>query len=251
VHDLKISLITVTYNAEKTIGRCIRSVINQNFKNVEYIVIDGGSTDNTSSIINQYASNVSHFISEPDNGIYDAMNKGIRQASGDVVGMLNADDFFADNSVLSLIADAFTNNNIDATYGDLDYINENGRVIRHWRSGQFVRRKLRFGWMPPHPTFYCKRYLFEKFGFYRLDYGTAADFELMIRYLYAHEVTAFYINHVLIKMRTGGKSNNNLISRLKGLFFDLRAMRHNQIPIPFLAIIAKPMRKINQYLNLR
>lgn len=175
------------------------------------------------------------------------MNKGIKLATGDVIGMLNADDYFADNSVLSNIADAFAKYNTDIIYGDLDYINEKGAIVRKWRSGQFSRRKMQFGWMPPHPTFYCKRHLFEKFGGYSLDYGTAADYELMIRYLYTNKLSVNYLKKVIIKMKLGGKSNKSITARVKGLFYDLKAMRNNGIGLPFLALIVKPARKITQY----
>jgi glycosyltransferase involved in cell wall biosynthesis len=247
VQDLKISLITVVLNAENTITSCIDSVIRQNFNNVEYILIDGGSTDGTIQIIEKYRHYLSHFVSEPDNGIYDAMNKGIKLATGDVVGILNADDFFADHTVLSAIANAFVQNNANILYGDLDYINENGNVIRKWRAGGFTAKSFNLGWMPPHPTFYCKRNLFEKFGLYSLNYGTAADYELMLRYLHVNKLPAYYINKVIIKMKIGGKSNNSLNNRVKGLFFDLKAMRNNQILLPILTVIVKPMRKIIQY----
>jgi len=247
VQDLKISIITVCHNAESTIKDCIESVKSQNYTNLEYIVIDGGSTDKTINIVNNYAHYVNYFISEPDRGIYDAMNKGINLATGDIVGMLNADDYFADNSVLSNIADAFGKYNADIIYGDLDYINAKGLVVRKWRSGQISRRKLEFGWMPPHPTFYCKRYLFKQFGPYRLDYGTAADYELMIRYLYINKLTVHYLKKIIIKMKLGGKSNKNITARVKGMFFDLKAMRNNGIRLPFIALIVKPVRKITQY----
>ena len=247
MQDLKISIITVCYNAESTIKSCIESVKGQNYNSIEYIIIDGGSTDKTINIINNYKHSVNHFISEPDQGIYDAMNKGIKLATGDIIGMLNADDFFADNSVINDIAGAFDKNNTEIIYGDLDYINEKGTVVRKWRSGQFSRRKMEFGWMPPHPTFYCKRNLFEQFGFYRLDFGTAADYELMLRYLYVNKLTALYLKKIIIKMKIGGKSNISLTARVKGLFFDLKAMRTNGIWLPFLALIVKPIRKITQY----
>lgn len=247
MQDLKISIITVCYNAEGTIRDCIESVKSQYYTNLEYIVIDGGSTDKTINIVNNYAHFVNHFISEPDLGIYDAMNKGIKLATGDIVGMLNADDYFADNSVVSHIADAFCKYNADIIYGDLDYINEKGAVVRKWRSGQISRRKLEFGWMPPHPTFYCRRNLFDQFGLYRLDYGTAADYELMTRYLYLNKLSAFYLKKIIIKMKLGGKSNKNITARVKGMFFDLKAMRNNGIRLPFIALIVKPVRKITQY----
>jgi glycosyltransferase involved in cell wall biosynthesis len=247
VSDFKISLITVVYNAESTIPACIESVITQSFNNIEHIIIDGASTDGTIQIIEKYKHHLTHFVSEPDKGIYDAMNKGIKLATGDVVGILNADDFFADNTVLSVIADAFAKKNTDIIYGDLDYINAGGKVIRKWRSGAFTSKSFNLGWMPPHPTFYCKRNLFEKFGFYSLNYGTAADYELMLRYLYVNKLSASHINKVIIKMKTGGKSNKSLNNRVKGLFFDLRAMRNNKILLPILALIVKPIRKIIQY----
>jgi len=247
VPDFKISLITVVYNAESTIAACIESVITQSFNNIEHIIIDGASTDGTIRIIEKYKRHLTHFVSEPDKGIYDAMNKGIKLATGDVVGILNADDFFADNTVLSVIADAFTKKNTNIIYGDLDYINAGGKVIRKWRSGEFTSKSFNLGWMPPHPTFYCKRNLFEEFGFYSLNYGTAADYELMLRYLYVNKLTASHINKVIIKMKIGGKSNKSLNNRVKGLFFDLRAMRNNKILLPILALIVKPIRKIIQY----
>lgn len=245
--DLKISLITVSYNAESTINSCIQSVIRQNFNSVEYIVIDGGSTDKTINIVNNYKHFISHIVSEPDKGIYDAMNKGIKLATGDVVGMLNADDFFADETVLNTIAQVFVQYNVNIIYADLDYIKENGSIVRKWRSGSYNAKSFNLGWMPPHPTFYCKRNLFEKFGFYSLSYGTAADYELMLRFLYVNKLSAHYIKKVIIKMKVGGKSNKSFSNRVKGLFFDLKAMRNNGISIPIITLIVKPLRKIIQY----
>ena len=246
---MKISLITVSYNAENTISRCIESVIGQNFKNIEYIIIDGGSTDKTTQIIAQYKEYTSIFLSEPDKGIYDAMNKGINLASGDIIGMLNADDYFADSSVLSAVADAFARQNANITYGDLDYINTQGNIVRKWRSGMYTNSMFKRGWMPPHPTFYCKRSLFKQYGFYSLEYGTAADYELMLRFMYLNKIAAFYIKKVMVKMSTGGASNKTLNNRIKGLFFDLKAMRNNKIPFPAITLILKPLRKIIQYFH--
>ncbi|ASU36813.1 glycosyltransferase family 2 protein [Mucilaginibacter xinganensis] len=247
MQDLKISLITVSFNAESTISYCIESILRQKYPNLEYIIIDGGSTDGTVRVIEKYKHHLSLFISEPDKGIYDAMNKGITLATGDVVGLLNADDFFADDTVLNAIADAFKKNDIDALYGDLNYINKAGRVIRKWRAGEFTSKSFNLGWMPPHPTLYCKRSLFEKLGLYSLNYGTAADYELMLRYLYINKLKSYYIKKVMINMKTGGKSNKNLNNRVKGLFFDLKAMRTNGILLPVLTLIIKPLRKIMQY----
>ena len=245
--DLKISLITVCYNAESTIRRCITSVIAQNYKNIEYLIIDGGSTDNTLSIINEFKECIHTFKSEPDKGMYDAMNKGIKLSEGDIIGMLNADDFFADNTVVATVAESFINQTLPIVYGDLDYINSEEKIIRKWRSGKYRHGKFNYGWMPPHPTFYCRKELFDQYGFYSLKYGTAADYELMSRFMHLNHIGAFYINKVLVKMNIGGASNKSYGNRVKGLFFDLKAMRNNGILVPIATLIAKPLRKINQY----
>ena len=248
MQDLKISIITVTYNAENTISNCIESVIGQNYKNVEYIIIDGGSFDNTVQIIEKYKKQIAVFVSEPDNGIYDAMNKGIKLATGDIIGMLNADDFFTDNNVLSLVAEAFSDPEVSITYGDLDYINAEGGIVRKWRSGAYRYGMFNAGWMPPHPTFYCKRNLFHQFGFYSLEYGTAADYELMLRFIHLNKVNAFYIKKVMNKMNVGGVSNKSYRNRVQGLLFDYKAMRKNGIRFPLVTLIFKPLRKVIQYI---
>jgi glycosyltransferase involved in cell wall biosynthesis len=247
VQHLKISLITVSFNAESTIARCIESAISQNFKNIEYIIIDGASTDKTVEIINRYKSHISVLVSETDKGIYHAMNKGIKLATGDIIGMLNADDYFNDDTILSSVALAFNQQNTNIIYGDLDYVNAKGKAIRKWRSGQYKQGMFNWGWMPPHPTFYCKRELFEQFGYYSLKYGTAADYELMLRFMHLNRVPAFYLKKVMINMIIGGKSNKNLSSRVKGLYFDFKAMRANGILFPFATLTSKPLRKIIQY----
>ena len=245
--DFKISLITVTYNTEATISRCIESVVSQNHLNLEYIIIDGGSTDNTLQIIDQNKDFINVFISEPDKGIYDAMNKGILHSTGDIIGLLNADDFFADNNVLNCISAAFTTENTNIVFGDLQYINLQGEIIRNWRTGKYVQGRYNLGWMPPHPGFYCKRELFDRFGFYSLEYGTAADYELMLRFIHRFKIDPFYLKKVIIKMKTGGVSNKSFGNRVKGLLFDFKAMRRNGILLPALTIILKPVSKIDQY----
>jgi glycosyltransferase involved in cell wall biosynthesis len=247
VHNLKISLITVVYNAHSTIKRCIESVIAQNYTNVEYIIIDGGSTDGTLQIIEQYKPYITIFLSETDKGIYDAMNKGIKLATGDIVGTLNSDDFFADNVVLNQIAKAFEQHKTDIVYGNLDYINLKGKTIRKWNSGEYKEGLFNWGWMPPHPTFYCKRLLFENLGAYNLHYGTAADYELMSRFIHLNKISTYYLNKTIIKMSTGGVSNVTLASRYKAWVFDCKAMRKNGVLFPLLAIVLKPLRKVVQY----
>jgi glycosyltransferase involved in cell wall biosynthesis len=245
---IKISIITVTYNAGSTFERCLQSVLAQDHNSTEYIVVDGGSTDTTVEIAQQYSSKISQFISEPDQGIYDAMNKGLRLATGAVIGILNADDFFADEQVLSDIASAFRSGKTQIVYGDLDFIDGRDRTIRKWRSGKYKPGRFNWGWMPPHPTFYCRRELFSELGPYSLDYGSAADYELMLRFLHKrpdNEVT--YINRVMIRMLTGGVSNSSLKNRLRATANDLEAMRKNGISYPLLTILCKPLRKLGQF----
>lgn len=247
MQNLKISIITVVYNAQNTIPHCLESVMRQKFSNVQHIVIDGGSTDGTLQIIDKYRDKLSLVISEPDNGIYDAMNKGIKLADGDIIGTLNADDYLADDDVLSDVANSFAQQNVSILYGDLDFIDPAGKIVRKWRSGRYKSGMFNWGWMPPHPTFYCKKELFEKLGGYKLDYGSAADYELMLRFIHAHKAKVFYLDKVLIKMFIGGVSNKSLNNRVKALLFDLKAMRNNNILFPFITVIFKPLRKIIQF----
>lgn len=246
--ELKISIITVCYNAADTVERCIKSVISQSYNNIEYIVIDGGSTDDSLTIINSFKHKINILVSEPDHGIYDAMNKGIALATGDVVGMLNADDVFAGEWVISEIAAAFEEHKTDILYADLDYLKQNRDILRKWRSGAYKHGLFNKGWMPPHPTFYCKRGLFGRFGDYSLEYGTAADYELMLRFIHVNKANVFYLKKVVVNMFAGGVSNNSLIGRAKVLFGDLKAMRENQINFPIIALIYKRLKKIKQFL---
>ena len=237
----------MSFNAQSTIEDSIQSVLAQSFKNVEYIIIDGSSTDNTLQIIHKYQQRIQIFISEPDKGLYDAINKGIKMASGNIIGLLNADDVFTYNGVLDDIAQLFDKQNCDIVFADLDYINPRGKVLRKWRTGLYWPGRFNWGWMPAHPTFYCKKELFQQFGFYSLEYGSAADYELMLRFMHKNTVNASYLNKVIIKMKTGGISNNSLNNRVKGLLFDLKAMRNNGIKAPLIGLILKPIRKISQY----
>src|SRR3569833_1233877 len=234
MHNLRISLITVVFNAQKTIERSIISVLEQKFTNVLYIIIDGGSTDGTVDIIDKYRDKIYVVVSEPDNGIYDAMNMGIVLADGDIIGTVNADDFLADNSVLSDIAEAFAQQGTDILYGDLDFIDPNERVVRKWRSGRYHKGMFNRGWMPPHPTFYCRKTLFDAHGAYSMEYGSAADYELMLRFIHMNLSNVFYLNKIMVKLFIGGVSNKSVGNRVKALRFDLKAMRNNGIIIPYL-----------------
>ena len=248
MRDLKISLVTVAYNAQNTIGRCIESVLRQDFHNLEYIIIDGGSTDDTLKIISNYAHNITVIVSEPDNGIYDAMNKGIALATGDVFGTLNADDYYAGDDVLAEIAKAFKQNDIDILYGDLDYVDLNSKILRKWRSGEYQQGAFNWGWMPPHPTFYCKRRLFGQFGLYKLDYGSAADYELMLRFMHVNKIHAWYLKKAMVKMTIGGVSNKSALNRVKALGYDLKSMSNNNVRFPFVTVLLKPLRKLMQFI---
>jgi glycosyltransferase involved in cell wall biosynthesis len=247
VQDIRVSLITVTYNAESTIERCIRSVIAQNYQNIEYIVIDGASTESTLQIINRYAQNIKIIISEPDKGMYDALNKGIKLATGDIVGILNADDYFASDDILTDVAKVFMRSNTDVLYGNLDFVDVNETIIRKWRTRAYKRGDFDWGWMPAHPTFYCRKSLFNSFGVYSLEHGTAADYELMLRFMHKTEVNAYFLDKVMVKMQCGGMSNKNPVSRIKAWRFDLKAMRNNGIIFPLIALIMKPLRKMGQH----
>jgi glycosyltransferase involved in cell wall biosynthesis len=249
VQDLKISIITVSFNARAKIKHCIESVLAQSYSNIEYIIIDGGSTDGTSQVIDQYKQHIDFFVSEPDKGIYDAMNKGIALATGDIVGTLNADDVFADTGVLDDIAESFKLSGADIVYGNLIYIKPNGGVLRKWDSGRYKDGNFNWGWMPPHPTFYCKRQLFKRFGLYDPEFGTAGDYELMLRFIHLNKVTPFYLDRIIVNMGTGGVSNFSYRNRVLAWGFDLKAMGKNGVMFPLFAIVLKPCRKILQYIQ--
>ncbi len=220
----KISIVTAVYNRVGTIEQTLRSVREQTWPHVEHIAIDGGSTDGTLDVLRSHQHQLAALVSEPDQGIYDALNKGLALATGDVVGLLHSDDFFAHNDVLGRIAAAFQDASVDVAYGDLDYVSQSdGRVVRRWRSGRYAPGRLRFGWMPPHPTFYVRRRLLEKLGGYDLSMLLGADFDFTLRYLIHAGENVAYLPEVLVKMRTGGASSSmrawvqNLRSNLKAL----------------------------------
>ena len=214
---MRISIITVCYNSAVTIGHTLRSVREQTYGNIEHIVVDGRSTDNTLEVVAAEGQHVAKLISEKDKGIYDAMNKGIALASGDVVGFINADDFYASTSVLSDVAAAFGKSGADSCYGDLCYVSQKDPtcIVRYWRSKDFVPGSFEAGWCPPHPTFFVRRSVYDRLGGFDLSFRIAADFELMARYLEVARITTCYIPEVLVKMRLGGTTNKSLGNILK------------------------------------
>lgn len=246
---MKISLITVVYNGEAFLHECFNSVIQQDYPHIEYLVIDGGSTDKTLSIINQNRSHIDCFVSEKDNGLYDAINKGIRQSTGDIIGILNADDMFASTDVLSQVASTFTANpTIDGLYGDLDYVHPTShKIIRKWRAKKTTFQDLKNGWMPAHPTMYLKRELFDRYGMYALDLGTAADYELILRYFYTHKIKTEYLPVLMVNMRMGGVSNQSLSSRFSALINDYNALKRNNVPNAIMVLCKKKLSKLGQF----
>lgn len=240
-----ISIITSTYNSEKTILDSLSSISQQSYKNIESIVVDGGSADRTLDIIKKMKY-VNHIISEPDKGIYDAFNKGLSIAKGDIIGFLNSDDTFYDDISLATIANAF-NPDVDCVFGNLDYVNDKGEIIRKWRSKPFVKGSFIKGWKPAHPTFYCKREVYERLGGYVDTFRIAGDFELMLRYLEKNNVRTKFIDQTLIKMKTGGISNSGLQSKVLILKEELSAFKMNKIKINSTKYIIHKMKKLKEF----
>lgn len=228
---MKISIITAVYNREQTVGQAITSVAAQNYKDVEHLIVDGGSSDGTMDKVRSLTHPRIRIISERDDGIYDALNKGVRNATGEVVGLMHSDDFFANDHVLKTVADAFERTGADAVYGDLDYVaaNDTTRVIRHWKSKSFTPRMLSQGWMPPHPTLFVRRQAMIDLGLYNTDYRIAADYEAVLRWFGKGELKPVYIPQVLVKMRVGGESNRSLERILRKSREDYRALRSNGV----------------------
>lgn len=246
---IRISVITVCYNNISTIRDTMESVLSQTHPDIEYLVIDGGSTDGTRELIEEYSGSVNFFISEPDTGIYNAINKGIMNATGDIVGLLHADDFFYNEEVISRVACAFEEDNIDALYGDVVFVSPGnpGKVLRYYSSKKFETGKFRFGFMPAHPSFYVRRICFEKYGYYKEDYIIGADFDLLLRFMYHNKIKTRYIEMPFVKMRAGGISNKSLGSRIVLNREILRSCRENGIKTNYLNIYSKYVFKIFEF----
>ena len=247
---MKISIITVCYNSEETISDTIQSVLSQDYKDVEYIIVDGKSTDRTLEII-QSIKNRIKLISEKDRGIYDAMNKGINMASGDVIGILNADDVYKNSQVLTAVMDAFKAN-VSIVYGDIEYVkyNDLSKVVRKWKAGVFRSGKFKWGWMPPHPGFFVKKSCYESFGLFNLNLSTSADYELMLRMLEVHHLSCNYIPKTITSMRVGGASNSSLKNRLIANRNDKKAWTIHPINPFWFTFILKPLRKLPQFFRI-
>lgn len=238
---MKISLITASFNSATTIEATLSSVAEQTHANIEHIIVDGGSTDDTLEIISRCRSSFSRVMSEPDHGLYDAMNKGINLASGDVIGLINSDDVYADKHVLQRVSDFFAANpGIDACYGDLCYVkrDDTTRIVRYWRSKPYQHGLFRRGWVPPHPTLYVRKEIYQRYGAFDLSYRIAADFECMLRLFATHHIKTAYLPHIMVKMRMGGTTNRNLKNIMLQNLEIRRALRSHNMPSSLAVFIA-------------
>lgn len=250
---MKITIITVCYNSESTIADTLLSVANQSFQEVEHLVIDGNSTDLTIKVVESNRHRNLLLFSEPDNGIYDAMNKGFRHASGEVIGFLNSDDYYVDVSVLEKVAMAFQDQSVEACYADLEYVTQdNSRIARYWKSKSFAKGDFARGWCPAHPTFYVRKSALERLGYFDTSFKFAADVEFMMRYLEGGALKSVYIPHVMVRMRLGGSSNKswaNILKQNKEIF---RALRKNKVTFKFISFLAhKVLNRGWQHLSAR
>lgn len=246
---MKISLITVTYNSEATIRATIESVLQQDYCNIEHIIVDGLSQDQTLHILSDYPS-IKKIISEPDTGIYEAMNKGLQIATGDIIGILNSDDFYVDNKIITIIADYFKENRaIQAVYANLVYVDRHNTDIikRIWEAGQFNKQQFLNGWTLPHPTFFVQKAVYDRYGHYNTTLKIAADYELILRFLYKFNIKVAYLPITIVKMRVGGASNGSLKKRLLVHQEDKLAWSINHLKPLFYTVYLKPLRKIYQF----
>jgi glycosyltransferase len=249
---MKVSIITASYNSAESIAYALQSVASQQYADIEHIIIDGNSSDETVRIASNFP-HISVIVSEPDKGIYDAMNKGIARATGDVIGILNSDDYYVSDDVINKIADIFINNpSVDCLYADLDYVSKTNtsRTVRKWRSGEYNDQSFYLGWMPPHPTFFVRRKLYEAYGNFNLTLQTAADYELMLRFLLRYKATCYYLKQTIIHMRAGGASNVSIWTRINANRQDRKAWALNNLRPRFYTLWLKPIRKIMQYIAL-
>jgi glycosyltransferase len=249
---MKVSIITATYNSAPTIEMCMHSVLNQTHLDIEYIIVDGGSTDETITKLSKIAESNSNIIwsSEPDKGIYDALNKGIAKATGAIVGFVHSDDFLADLTIINQVVTSFEKNNVDGVYGDLHYVafDNTSKIIRNWVSQPFHERLLKQGWMPAHPTLFLKKEVYDNYGSFNLTYKIAADYDFILRIFKHIDLNFFYLPKAIVKMRVGGASNRSLKNIILKTKEDYRAIKHNRTG-NWLTILLKNVTKIRQFLT--
>lgn len=244
---MKLSIVSVVLNNKDVIEENLKSIHGQTFKDLQHIVIDGGSTDGTAEYLKGNHGFSIKLVSELDDGIYDAMNKGLKIASGEIVGFLNSDDVYASDNILEKIVAIFDKSKTDSVYGDLEYVNHTLRkTVRNWKSGEYIAGKMQLGWMPPHPTFFVRKSVYEEYGYFDTGYEISADYELMLRFLEKYKISTYYLPEVFVKMRTGGRSykTGNYLKKYRE---DLRAMNKNNIRNPLLTLVKKNLSKIPQF----
>lgn len=246
---MKVTVITAVFSGRKYISEAIESVLGQTHKDIEYIIVDGGSVDGTVELVHSYGNKIDKFISEPDNGVYYALNKGIQIATGEIIALINSDDFYVNSYIISQVVEAFEKHQCDAVYSNLFYISSNNKekIIRTWDAGQYHADSFYKGWMPPHPAFFVKREIYQKYGSFNTQLKFAADYELMLRFILKHRIRIHYLPKFFIKMRVGGTSNRNLSNRIKANIEDRKAWKINQIKPRFFTLLLKPFSKIFQY----
>ena len=238
---MKVSIITVVYNRADVIRDTIESVLSQTYKNIEYIIIDNASTDGTINVVNEYKDQISKIISEPDNGLYDAINKGINYATGDIIGLIHSDDFYLDNLVIQRVVDTFKKENKHMLFADLLYIkgDNKDKVLRYYSAKNFTVKKLKYGFMPPHPTLFVKKEVYEKYGLYKIDYKIAADYEMFVRLLLVNKLSFSYIHLPIVKMRVGGVCSGGIRRKIECNIEVLRAIRSNGLKANHLVLLKK------------
>ena len=247
---MKVSIITITYNSAQTVEDTIKTVVMQDYPDIEYLIIDGKSKDRTLEIVERYKDNISKVVSEKDKGLYDALNKGIAQATGDVIGMLHSDDLYAHEKVISNVAKKFMDDPIlDGVYADLVFVNRKdvNKPMRVWESGEYEEGAFLKGWMPPHPTFFVRKEVYQKFGGFNLGLKLSADYELMLRLIHKHGIKVGYLKETIVKMRMGGVSNVSIFVKIKANLEDKLAWKLNGLRPGFATILMKPLKKIKQY----
>jgi glycosyltransferase involved in cell wall biosynthesis len=247
---MKLSVITVCYNSASTIEETIRSVASQRHRNLEHIIVDGGSTDETPAIIARHRQHIATLVSERDHGMYDAMNKGIARATGDAIGFLNADDVYSDDAVTAQIASVFEHEDLDACYGDLVYVDRMRpeRVVRYWKSRPYAEGLLAKGWMPAHPTFFVRANIYRTYGGYNLSYRRQADFEMVVRFFLKARIRTVYIPRVLVRMRSGGASSG-VVHIIRGNIEAYRACRENGLNVSPFFIVRKILSRVPQFFD--
>lgn len=246
---MKVSIITATYNSEATIRDTLESVKRQTYSNIEHVIIDGLSRDSTVKVVKEVSPSAKCY-SEADSGIYDAMNRGIEKVNGDIIGILNSDDYYASDDVIQKVVETMKRSGCDTLYGDLKYIDKDNteKVVRKWKAGEMGETSFQMGWMPPHPTFFVRREVYEKYGTFDTRLRSSADYELMLRFLYKNQVSTCYLPECLVHMRTGGQSNVSVKNRIRANKEDRMAWQMNGLTPKFYTLYFKPIRKVLQYL---